>query len=667
MFVRADSVLTTLTLDGLTRGLAIIPGTDNALVTNFGGMNVYKVDLNSMTKLGEIGGVGIQPRDVVVSSDGTFALVSNSQISFPDKLVRINLGTGAIEATISFPGAPWMINRVLIDRLDRYAYVTSTFTYRIDLLNNTVQEFDTSFQADGIALSSDGRYLYLAKPSRITKTDLTTGQVVSSFPLVNASKIALSPNDDFLLASTSDSSIISRIDTASGSVTGSLDLGGSEIPSWIAIAPSASFAYATGLASSRLTKFNLSTMTASSLSLSTDAQRVTISRDGKFAYTSGGTKIAKVALDSLDPQTISFDEPPAALLGSKTVTLTPTATSTLPVTLAAETSDVCVVEGMIVSLKAIGNCTIAASQAGGRGWLPASEVKRTFKVLPDPPAGEPGVSINEGSSATNSKSVQLSLVWPALASEARISNDGGFALAKTKTVAVGAKISWDLDDSVKGLYTKVVYVRFSGVGIDTTKTYSDDIILDTTAPTVTTSSAVAANGELNVVINASDDITGVDRVEVRNNEKVISRNFSASISIPLENLGLVSGSVSKASASGIDFRIVDGAKNWTDWKPLKVSGADTKTSSSSSGKLKGASVALARGASASFARLLAASQVNSAPRAVITSARIVAGTKICRLTKTRLTMIGSGRCSVRIAYRQRTSAVQTRTIIVTAS
>jgi hypothetical protein len=68
----------------------------------------------------------------------------------------------------------------------------------------------------------------------------------------------------------------------------------------------------------------------------------------------------------------------------------------------------------------------------------SSTTTMTIEARQSPPSGEPGVSINDGGTATNSKVVSLNLAWPEYATEARISNDGGFASSKTKTVPLSS-------------------------------------------------------------------------------------------------------------------------------------------------------------------------------------------------------------------------------------
>lgn len=106
----------------------------------------------------------------------------------------------------------------------------------------------------------------------------------------------------------------------------------------------------------------------------------------------------------------------------------------------------------------------------------------TVDVRPTPPAGEIGISINNGDIATNDPDVKLTLVWPKYASHALISNDGGFgAQGGTSTVSLAAQLSWTLRSSGAERLPKTAYLRFKGAEAENVN-YTDDIILDETIP-----------------------------------------------------------------------------------------------------------------------------------------------------------------------------------------
>jgi len=290
-------------------------------------------------------------------------------------------------------------------------------------------------------------------------------------------------------------------------------------------------------------------------------------------------------------------------------------------------------------LKTVG---VRATSRGGA----TSTATTTIEVRKSPPGGEAGVSIIDGASYTNKKSVQLNLVWPEFATEARISNDGGFAASKTQTKDLAASIDWELDDSVKGIYTKVVYVRFNGV-TDTTKTYSDDIILDTTAPTIETSSAAVASSSVDVSLKATDDITGVDKVEFKNGPSTVTKDYAANLSVPMKDLGVTvsSASVEKLGTSSIEIRVSDKAGNWSAYKSLSVSGTVT-TPTVTTPTVTTPTVSKSKSATAKSIALYAKIPVLSTSNV---SLKVVSGyAKYCKVSGTTLKGIKAGTCKVTV-------------------
>jgi hypothetical protein len=210
------------------------------------------------------------------------------------------------------------------------------------------------------------------------------------------------------------------------------------------------------------------------------------------------------------------------------------------------------------------------SRGGG-----ASAATISVEVRKAPPDGEPGVSINDGSPYTNKKAVQLALVWPEFATEARVSNDGGFARSKTEIRELANSVEWTLDDSLTGVFTKNVYVRFSGSSVDASKSYSDDIVLDTNPPTIsgasmssgsglpalTLSSARKARQTVYVVsMRAKDDKSGVVSAQLNTRPSAKgakSTAFATRIRV-------------RAKSSVVWLRVRDGAGNFSKWRKLSA-------------------------------------------------------------------------------------------------
>ena len=295
------------------------------------------------------------------------------------------------------------------------------------------------------------------------------------------------------------------------------------------------------------------------------------------------------------------------------------------------------------------------SQGGDTGTA-----SQSFDIFLAPPTGEAGVSIKDGASYSNSKQVTLNLVWPEYATAVRISNDGGFAASKTQTKDLAASIDWELDDSVKGIYTKVVYVRFNGVA-DTTKTYSDDIILDTTAPTIETSSASVASSSVDVSLKATDDITGVDKVELKNGSSTVTKDYAANLSVPMKDIGITvsSASVRKLGTSSIEIRVSDKAGNWSAYKTLSVSGAVT-TPAVTTPAVTTPAVTTSKAATAksiaTFAKLTVLSTSKVSLKVVSSSA------KYCKVSGTTLKGIKAGTCKVTVTVTPKKGKATSKTV-----
>lgn len=119
----------------------------------------------------------------------------------------------------------------------------------------------------------------------------------------------------------------------------------------------------------------------------------------------------------------------------------------------------------------------SATNAGGTS-VPAISV--ATGVVPE--SGPVGLEINNGDYATNDPNVTIEAVWPAGTQSILISNNGGFR-TDVATVSPAATIHWKLEQTGNDRLPKTVYIRFLGVGQDDIN-FTDDIILDETAPTI---------------------------------------------------------------------------------------------------------------------------------------------------------------------------------------
>jgi hypothetical protein len=81
-----------------------------------------------------------------------------------------------------------------------------------------------------------------------------------------------------------------------------------------------------------------------------------------------------------EAQTISFGALSNRAFGTAPFTVSATASSSLPIRFASETTPVCTVSGSTVTLAAVGTCTIQATQAGNGTYAAATPVNQSFQV-----------------------------------------------------------------------------------------------------------------------------------------------------------------------------------------------------------------------------------------------------------------------------------------------
>jgi hypothetical protein len=185
------------------------------------------------------------------------------------------------------------------------------------------------------------------------------------------------------------------------------------------------------------------------------------------------------------------------------------------------------------------------------------------QVRTRPPAGIVGVSINGGDQFTNDPHVSLKPVWPAFTLRITASNDGGFANAQG--FPVDESIPWTLNSSRPERLPKTIYARFD----DSTQTFQDDIILDETAPTLTSAQiepssearrlVVAKSGGRYVLrLHARDKVSGVAKVQWGRSKKHRGkwRRYHSKIEL--------------RSAHSVWVRVRDRARNRSKWRRAEL-------------------------------------------------------------------------------------------------
>lgn len=197
--------------------------------------------------------------------------------------------------------------------------------------------------------------------------------------------------------------------------------------------------------------------------------------------------------------------------------------------------------------------------------------------------GREGVTINAGALYTNDPRVTLTVVPPGAATELRITNDGGFndptdaSVCTTAgpgtciaPVAPDGRYAWSLprDSDLSERIPKTVYVRFVGPGGASPLTFSDDVILDTTAPQVTAASLSGGGGAAAVTaagvrrftlrVRARDNASGVGRLQLARSKRRPGKlqRFRRKLRI-------------HAARPPAYLRVQDRAGNFSKWRAIK--------------------------------------------------------------------------------------------------
>ena len=193
-----------------------------------------------------------------------------------------------------------------------------------------------------------------------------------------------------------------------------------------------------------------------------------------------------------------------------------------------------------------------------------------------------GVTINSAAEFTNKKTVVLSVTGASGSVSAIVSNDGGFGSAETFTLVDGsAEINWTLVSSRDERLPKQVYVKFVSRFGTQSSNYQDDIILDTTAPVLSTATAVATTAPATAVsvasiraakkngakitVKAVDANSGIGSVEMR------SGASKKATSVKYANPKAKSQTLTvNTKAKTLQVRVIDRAGNPSPWKTVKV-------------------------------------------------------------------------------------------------
>ncbi len=217
----------------------------------------------------------------------------------------------------------------------------------------------------------------------------------------------------------------------------------------------------------------------------------------------------------------------------------------------------------------------SASNAGG-----TSQPKTSAATGAVPEAGPVGLEIDNGDYATNNPNVTIQAAWPPGTQSILIANNGGFR-TNTETVAPAASIQWTLEQTAGDRLPKTVYVRFLGVGQDDIN-FTDDIILDETAPTVQ-SATVSGPGRIQASaaraprlktyklrLRAKDQLVGVCEAATNHSRATSGEVLTTLTSCKKRGILKVSRTLNlKLRAAPRYVRVRNSAGDWSRWFAVK--------------------------------------------------------------------------------------------------
>ena len=217
---------------------------------------------------------------------------------------------------------------------------------------------------------------------------------------------------------------------------------------------------------------------------------------------------------------------------------------------------------------------VRVTRPGGRVDRASTQVD----VFPAPPAGNIGISINNGDYAVNTPKVTLDVVWAAFVGTALVSNDGGFGSAGSTTLLpLAAEIPWTLRTQGSELLPKTVYLRFPD-STNPLDTFTDDIVVDTTKPVVQSAQLLSPAGmsarlesarrAYRVRLKASQTISGVSTIQ-------LSHTRSGGVKVRLRSRTVagvlhLSRTISVKLASRPRYvRAQSAAGTWSKWRLIR--------------------------------------------------------------------------------------------------
>jgi hypothetical protein len=177
-----------------------------------------------------------------------------------------------------------------------------------------------------------------------------------------------------------------------------------------------------------------------------------------------------------------------------------------------------------------------------------------FRTLPPV-----GIVINDGATHTNLSGVLVIANAPANAVAVQLSNTNNM-LASIES-PLDEPIEWQLSQVLEG-ESASVYGRFVLPNNQFSAVFSDEIVFDAVAPTMSGLLYERIGSTLVLTQSASDAGAGVSRIEIKYGDKTVSRPFSEALELDLSSLP---GFAQAAPGTPLRVRALDRASNASAW------------------------------------------------------------------------------------------------------
>jgi hypothetical protein len=172
---------------------------------------------------------------------------------------------------------------------------------------------------------------------------------------------------------------------------------------------------------------------------------------------------------------------------------------------------------------------------------------RTVYVSEPPTSSTPSLGLESGIQYTNRLSETLSIVWPRYANSMLL--DDGVNPFNSSSVA-GSPV-WDFAWTATSGETRVVTVTFyDGSGAQVGSVLSQTVTYDIDTPLLNSATATRTDGALSFSLSATDQHSGVSKVEISNGSTTVEHAYATSIA-------------SSLSGSNFSVRVMDLAGNWS--------------------------------------------------------------------------------------------------------